>query len=855
MLTVPEACDTVGALRAILKERIRDVRFCMWWESDSDEYEGNGLDDTVGILESTKPLVIAIPSFALHFQINGRDIAVKHINPEDDLSTLYSELDKSYKNFKCGELPGIGDLKFERPNIKWNNFHIYQLWNMEGWPGRSEESALVVCSGLFTWKFEEFHVQGVKNYALRGFQLRSQREEHAEKSVLEMMNYCARFDSASKGYAVLREGLTPFVVLENSSGTGKTQMAFIHDRPVLYIVCSKQDNLQAVYQPFLDIFNHIADIMDIDAKVLEKLKLKKEGDPPASSNLRPGAKRLPLQLYGFLLAYLRLLREKWADGSVCIDGVKLVDESGVFSEDICGNKISFAYSPCTIADLQEGYRNIKDPKPVIVLDEVASSRERSVFIRNVCRVARIPVILMGTDSSVVNFLVSENSDSRDGDQEYGILISRLPPLYLLQSEEEHIQLLEEPIRKLVLSSRPLCAIRMIESGMNTVDELVDVIKEKVVDLKKDKSKENSFEKGHLIYLGASAHLMHSLDASTVFLSHHFGQLKESKITIFWRGGIDVDRNDADACSKKIDENWFPETAFRCVREDFFLHVALLQYTRELFKKPFHTVAIDIHENNKIGIIGRNGEPSESEWWRLEDNTLSAACISSMSKGIAGCTLKEFLGAFLFHMNPNFNSSVSVTEVPNFPRVEINVQHFRNDFPWFKRFPLLGLPVPAIVNFWEDTDSLLGTINEDLKPVVFNLRNPIDKECHDGYAADMGGKQVMYFQCKDRRTAKAFDISKVKAVLRNIPETVKLLFGVLNGDMAQFQNLKEDLSYVTEQGVCVLATKKVTEEGSSDYCFEVLVSPAERSDIKCTAMLFFLEGLFLKEKKRKIGNNF
>ena len=144
-LSVPNRLTEIKALRNYLPKRSDGEMSKMWWESDSDEYEGNGLDDEVKIPETQEvPLVIAIPSFTLHFRINGHNIVVKHINPEDDLSELYWELDKSYPKFKCGPLPGMDDLKFERPDIEWNDFHIYQLLSMEGWPGMSKESPLVI---------------------------------------------------------------------------------------------------------------------------------------------------------------------------------------------------------------------------------------------------------------------------------------------------------------------------------------------------------------------------------------------------------------------------------------------------------------------------------------------------------------------------------------------------------------------------------------------------------------------------------------------------------------------------------------------------------------------------------------
>ena len=80
-LAVPSGCETVAALRDILKKRIgNDDDYFMWWESDSDKpssYKRNGLDDEVKIPEPQEmPLVIAIPPFTLYFKINNQEISL-----------------------------------------------------------------------------------------------------------------------------------------------------------------------------------------------------------------------------------------------------------------------------------------------------------------------------------------------------------------------------------------------------------------------------------------------------------------------------------------------------------------------------------------------------------------------------------------------------------------------------------------------------------------------------------------------------------------------------------------------------------------------------------------------------------
>jgi len=140
MLTVPKACDTVGALQAILKQRIRGVRFCMWWESDSDKpssYKGNGLDDEVKIPETQEvPLVIAIPPFTLYFKINNQEISLDELsNPVQNLKSLREKLKDAFEfETECANLRPPGEWTLNGNGVTLNTY-CYQLWSMDGNPG------------------------------------------------------------------------------------------------------------------------------------------------------------------------------------------------------------------------------------------------------------------------------------------------------------------------------------------------------------------------------------------------------------------------------------------------------------------------------------------------------------------------------------------------------------------------------------------------------------------------------------------------------------------------------------------------------------------------------------------------
>ena len=161
MLTVPEDCRTVAALRAILKERIRyDEDYLIWWASGDDDtssYQGDDLDDTVEILKSTKPLVIAIPSFALYFRIYGRDqptnLQIEVTNPHSQLEELYDEIKVQYHRATDKTLPPrpYAELNLEHGTWETNTYHLF---NREDGIGLSKEKPIELNVPPERWYFK-----------------------------------------------------------------------------------------------------------------------------------------------------------------------------------------------------------------------------------------------------------------------------------------------------------------------------------------------------------------------------------------------------------------------------------------------------------------------------------------------------------------------------------------------------------------------------------------------------------------------------------------------------------------------------------------------------------------------------
>jgi hypothetical protein len=126
----------------------------------------------------------------------------------------------------------------------------------------------------------------------------------------ERLKYSEEVRSLSNHVAqVIADGQppTPFVVLENSSGTGKTQMAFnLQARgecDVFYIVCGTAgDREQTVYDAFAERTSAFQRCVLRDLDALKRVTLDKRAPLGAVGQIRG---QTTLALYGFILAALR----------------------------------------------------------------------------------------------------------------------------------------------------------------------------------------------------------------------------------------------------------------------------------------------------------------------------------------------------------------------------------------------------------------------------------------------------------------------------------------------------------------------------------------------------------------------
>ncbi|KAG1688288.1 hypothetical protein DVH05_003828 [Phytophthora capsici] len=278
-----------------------------------------------------------------------------------------------------------------------------------------------------------------------------------------------------------REDPMPFVVLENSSGTGKTQMAFNleaqGDFDVFYLLCtSSEDAIQTVYQAF-----ESRQIAFEDCITSDIAQMKGEG---SVGDFGKVGDKTRLKVYAFIIAALRGAKTFMGDA---------------FLKDVKAAR---------------GQRK----KPIVFfLDEFPrpgkdSARKKLVrSMRNVFRFLRLPLIISATNGKARNlFTVSDYSRTLS---EYPVswcmVIPSLPKFVAANFAAKRSATLEWIIW-IFEHSRPLFGAlaqehmeRFRYDGQDPLEYLTDMVKALTPKFRRTK-RGNDFEKGQLyLFLAAS----------------------------------------------------------------------------------------------------------------------------------------------------------------------------------------------------------------------------------------------------------------------------------------------------------------------------------------------------------------
>ncbi|KAG1693813.1 hypothetical protein DVH05_028671 [Phytophthora capsici] len=334
-----------------------------------------------------------------------------------------------------------------------------------------------------------------------------------------------------------REEPRPFVVLESSSGTGKTQMAFNleaqGDFDVFYLPCTPSEDLrEEVYQAFKSRQKAFNECLESDIAFIEG-----EG---SVSDFAEVSNKKRLNVYAFIIAALRGANTFMGDA---------------FFEDVKAVRDKREEEKPMIFFLDEFPRLGKD----MAGDDLKARKKLVRSMLNVFRFLRLPLIISATNGTAQNlFTVSGYSRPSSGPVSWCMVIPSLPKFFTAKGSATSV------FEWIIQHSRPLFGVLAqkymdqfpYDDGQDRVEYLTDMIKALTPEFRRLKrtKREIEFEKGQLyLFLGVS----YDVDDERSGPSRDTGVGDENQVGMS-DDESDVDDSSDDDESKEYSDEEMPE---------------------------------------------------------------------------------------------------------------------------------------------------------------------------------------------------------------------------------------------------------------------------------------------------------
>jgi hypothetical protein len=447
-----------------------------------------------------------------------------------------------------------------------------------------------------------------------------------DDSVSEICNQLLDITSATFEHEV------PFVFLEGSSGSGKSQMAFnimsrlgMERKCFYFLFEAPRSNAQKIYQNYTNtslIFNQ---------SLIKDLNHYRDSASPACGYLVDQS----LYIFGFIFELLTQADSK----SVCI-------------KPMTGDEILKL-----IKTMQ-----LSERRPIFLIDECILARDDSLaqlrFVRNCFRSLGLGLVMLGTDSRAAQLPSNIGNSSRSD-------VSR-PWCYIFGSyPAANLDLLPlrndtpEWYKQILKHSRPLFShFLSVEDANNgqSFDSLLQKVFDKVVDVKKIFVDDYGPLGQIRLFQNAHSKISDFGEQCTALIHSHFAQLSGEKKLIL--------KN--DGCLSGQDHKWQPCSEFPLVSNDV-LHYLLLMGGKNFpaFRLdgnlvPYVFFLLNIvskvdHRRHMLDLS--NGAQKSNDGNFLESLLCTTVCLSSHCDGIEGIMLDRFLLNMIFQLqntrlNPN-----------------------------------------------------------------------------------------------------------------------------------------------------------------------------------------------------------
>ncbi|KAG2999907.1 hypothetical protein PC129_g15131 [Phytophthora cactorum] len=423
------------------------------------------------------------------------------------------------------------------------------------------------------------------------------------------------------------EAPTPFIVLENSSGTGKTQMAFnLQARgecDVFYIVCGKPgDREQSVYSAYAERTVTFRDCVSTDLGTMEK---KSRGNHDSLGAVGEIRGRTTLALYGFILAALR------------------------GNELYCGE--------AQRSDVQDELirRKERGAKPfVFFLDEFPRAGSTKTHLddkeqlerenclrtmRNVFHSFDLAVVVSSTNGTARNLLATSDRSRDSGPCLWCMVVPSFPRVILngyfgipalVMEILKHSRPLFAQIALKHMQDNPYNDSRDLNTYLNA---MAGTLASRFGALKK---RTDEFKIGQLCLLLCTSY--HVVDDKVNTIDGHFARLLEQsafELHLDTDGGLWKDNN-----------SWTCRCVMPSPKEDMLLHLTM---TGGPFFRPFDQPLCTVISKIQPPFHYDNTEQRSNDGMRLEALTAAAIVLASHAGGFGGVAFPTFLRELLFEL--------------------------------------------------------------------------------------------------------------------------------------------------------------------------------------------------------------
>jgi hypothetical protein len=449
-----------------------------------------------------------------------------------------------------------------------------------------------------------------------------------DESVLEICDRLMDITSSKFEHDV------PFVFLEGSSGSGKSQMAFNimsrleKERECFYLLFEAPgSNAQKIYQNYTNISS------TFNQSLIKDQNHYQDPVSPACGYLLDQS----LYIYGFIFELLSEPERK----SVLIKRM----------------------NGANILELMKE-KNISDKRPIFLIDECILAHKDSLpqlrFVRNCFRSLGLGLVMLGTDSRAAQLPSNIGNSSRnDESRPWCYIFSSFPAANL-----DILPLRRDTptwYRQILEHSRPLFSHFLSFEGLNngqSFDFVLKTVFEKVVDVKKifigyygPLGQIRLFQNAHSTISDSGEHC-------TALIHSHFAQLSgERKLTL---------KN--DGCLSGQDQIWKPCSSFPLVADDVLLYLLLMggkhypAFRLNGCVVPYVYFLLNItstvdHRRHMLDLS--NGVQKSNDGNFLESLLCSTVCLASHCNGVDGTMLGSFLLNLIFQLQ---DTTLDPTEV-------------------------------------------------------------------------------------------------------------------------------------------------------------------------------------------------